>query len=107
MSLKARFANFVANIRPTEAHLTEARRQVDYMVEALHDVVTADGSFTLIKVLRAGSNAKHTSLMRTSENVFDVDLPPVVSCRYLSSQRNLRSRARLLGSLYHLFFLTS
>jgi len=74
MSLKARFANFVANIRPTEAHLTEARRQVDYMVEALHDVVTADGSFTLIKVLRAGSNAKHTSLMRTSENVFDVDL---------------------------------
>lgn len=74
MPIKQRFSTFIKNIKPTEAHLAEARRQTDYMIEQLHDVVAADKTFELIKVLRAGSNAKHTSLLRTDENVFDVDL---------------------------------
>ena len=44
------------------------------MVDRLKDKVSADGSFTLRKVLKAGSNTKFTSLRRTGENVFDVDL---------------------------------
>lgn len=74
MPMKQRFNTFIKNIKPTEPHLAEARRQTDYMVEKLHDVVAADKTFELLKVLRAGSNAKHTSLLRTNENVFDVDL---------------------------------
>jgi hypothetical protein len=74
MALKQRFSTFVKNIKPTESHLSEARRQTDYMVEQLHDMVAADKTFELLKVLRAGSNAKHTSLLRNDENVFDVDL---------------------------------
>lgn len=74
MAIKQRFSTFVKNIKPTEPHLTEARRQTDYMVEQLHNVVAADKTFELLKVLRAGSNAKHTSLLRNDDNVFDVDL---------------------------------
>jgi hypothetical protein len=74
MSIKGRFELFTKNIRPTDEHIDEANRQVDYMVERLHGIVAGDGSFTLEKVLRAGSNAKHTSLRRTAENIFDVDL---------------------------------
>jgi hypothetical protein len=44
------------------------------MVERLHDKVADDGTFVLEKVLKAGSNAKFTSLLATDENVFDVDL---------------------------------
>lgn len=74
MAIKARFERFTTKIKPSKEHLDEANRQVDYMIERLHDKVSDDGSFTLEKVLRAGSNAKFTSLMRTAENVFDVDL---------------------------------
>ena len=51
-----------------------ANRQTMHMIDQLQNKVSADGSFTLEKVLRAGSNAKHTSLRRTGENRFDVDL---------------------------------
>jgi len=44
------------------------------MVEKLKDKLSSDESFRLIKVLKAGSNAKFTSLRRTEDNVFDVDL---------------------------------
>jgi len=44
------------------------------MVEKLKGKVAADGTFKLEKVLKAGSNAKFTSLRRTTENIFDVDL---------------------------------
>lgn len=74
MPIKQRFSTFVKNIKPTEAHLSEARRQTDYMINQLHDIVSADKTFELLKVLLAGSNAKHTSLLRTDQNVFDVDL---------------------------------
>ena len=74
MAIKARFERFTTKIKPSTDHLDEATRQVEYMIERLHDKVSDDGSFTLEKVLRAGSNAKFTSLMRTAENVFDVDL---------------------------------
>jgi hypothetical protein len=40
-------------------------RQVEFMIDRLNDKVADDGSFTLEKVLRAGSNAKFTSLMRS------------------------------------------
>lgn len=74
MTIKGRFEQFTKNIRPTDAHLEEANRQTEWMIDRLHDKVADDGSFTLEKVLRAGSNAKFTSLLRTDENVFDVDL---------------------------------
>ena len=74
MAIKARFDRFTSQIRPTNHHIEEANRQTDYMVDQLKDKVSADGSFTLRKVLKAGSNAKFTSLRRTGENIFDVDL---------------------------------
>ena len=74
MTIKQRFSNFSKRIRPTGAHFNEAMRQVDWMIDNLHDKVAGDGTFTLEKVLKAGSNAKHTSLLRTEENEFDVDL---------------------------------
>ena len=74
MSMKTRFDRFASKIRPTDDHIKEANRQTDYMVDRLKDKVSADGSFTLRKVLKAGSNTKFTSLRRTGENVFDVDL---------------------------------
>lgn len=74
MTIKTRFERFTTKIKPSKDHIDEANRQVEFMIDRLHDKVADDGSFTLEKVLRAGSNAKFTSLMRTAENVFDVDL---------------------------------
>jgi Second Messenger Oligonucleotide or Dinucleotide Synthetase domain len=74
MTIIGRFNRFVKNIRPTDDHINEANRQTDYMVEKLKGKVAADGTFKLEKVLKAGSNAKFTSLRRTTENIFDVDL---------------------------------
>lgn len=74
MTIKGRFERFTTNIRPTEKHIEEANRQTQWMIDRLHDKVSDDGTFVLEKVLRAGSNAKFTSLLRTDENVFDVDL---------------------------------
>jgi hypothetical protein len=74
MTIKGRFERFTTNIRPTDAHIEAANKQTEFMIERLHDKVADDGSFKLEKVLRAGSNAKFTSLLRTDENVFDVDL---------------------------------
>jgi hypothetical protein len=87
MSIKGRFDLFTRNIRPTDEHIEEANRQVDYMVERLHGIVASDGSFTLEKVLRAGSNAKHTSLRRTAENIFDVDLGAYYSGKGATKQK--------------------
>lgn len=74
MTIKGRFERFTTNIRPTDKHIEEANRQTQWMIDRLHDKVSEDGTFVLEKVLRAGSNAKFTSLLRTDENVFDVDL---------------------------------
>src|SRR5688572_12763248 len=74
MTIKARLDRFAAQIRPTDDHIAEANRQTDYMISQLKNKVAADGRFTLEKVLKAGSNAKFTSLRRSDENVFDVDL---------------------------------
>ena len=74
MPIKTRFDRFIRAIRPTEGHIAEANRQTDYMIAGLRDVVAEQERFTLEKVLLAGSNAKHTSLRRTAENQFDVDL---------------------------------
>src|SRR5260370_33813250 len=74
MSIQSRFERFTTQIRPTQKHIDEANRQTEYMIDQLKSGVAVDGSFTLEKVLKAGSNAKHTSLLRTDENVFDADL---------------------------------
>jgi hypothetical protein len=74
MTIKGRFERFTREIRPTEDHIKEANRQTDFMKDRLHDKVAEDGSFKLEKILLAGSNAKHTSLRKTKENRFDVDL---------------------------------
>ncbi|HEX6899068.1 MAG TPA: CBASS oligonucleotide cyclase [Thermoanaerobaculia bacterium] len=74
MSIKARFEKFSREIKPTQEHIDEANRQTDYMITQLKNRVAADGSFKLEKILKAGSNAKFTSLRRTEDNLFDVDL---------------------------------
>src|SRR5260370_3407171 len=74
MSIKSGFELFTTRIRPTIEHIEEANRQTDYMIKQLKSMVAEDERFTLERVLQAGSNAKHTSLRRTEENVFDVDL---------------------------------
>lgn len=74
MTIKERFDRFASQIRPTNEHIKEANRQTDYMVEQLKNRVSADDRFTLEKVLKAGSNAKFTSLRRTEDNIFDVDI---------------------------------
>ncbi len=74
MPIKARFEKFSRAIKPTPEHIAEANRQTDYMIAQLKNRVAADGSFKLEKILKAGSNAKFTSLRRTEENLFDVDL---------------------------------
>jgi hypothetical protein len=74
MTIKGRFERFTRRIKPTEEHFKVANRQTKHMIDELHDKVSDDGSFKLEKVLRAGSNAKHTSLRQTEDNRFDVDL---------------------------------
>jgi hypothetical protein len=74
MSIVGRFDRFTRKIRPTDKHIEEANRQTQYMIDQLKNKVSADGKFKLEKILKAGSNAKFTSLRRTEENVFDVDL---------------------------------
>lgn len=87
MSIKGRFERFTRRIKPTEEHFKEANRQTKHMIDELHDKVSADGSFTLEKVLRAGSNAKHTSLRKTEENRFDVDLGAYYSGKGATKER--------------------
>lgn len=74
MTIKARFDKFTKEIKPTPEHIDEANRQTDYMIAQLKNKVSADGTFKMEKILKAGSNAKFTSLRRTEENIFDVDL---------------------------------
>lgn len=87
MTIKGRFERFTRRIKPTEDHFAEANRQTKHMIDELHDKVSEDGSFTLEKVLRAGSNAKHTSLLKTKENRFDVDLGAYYSGRGATKDR--------------------
>jgi hypothetical protein len=87
MTIKGRFERFTRQIKPTEEHFKEANRQTKHMIEELHDKVSEDGSFTLEKVLRAGSNAKHTSLRKTEDNRFDVDLGAYYSGRGATKDR--------------------
>jgi hypothetical protein len=74
MSIIGRFDRFTRKIRPTDDYIEEANRQTNYMIEQLKNKVSDDGKFKLEKVLKAGSNAKFTSLQRTEENIFDIDL---------------------------------
>ena len=69
------------------------------MVEKLKDKVSADGSFTLRKVLKAGSNAKFTSLRRTAENVFDVDLGAYYQASSIAVQA-ITGAVTVLGNTY-------
>lgn len=73
-AIKARLERFISQIRPTDDHIAEANRQTNFLIERLHDKVDDKGTLRLEKILRAGSNAKHTALRRTAENAFDVDL---------------------------------
>ncbi len=74
MTIKARFAQFTKMIRPTDRHIEEADRQTDYMIRCLKNRFSADGTYELERIVLAGSNAKHTSLRKTEDNRFDVDL---------------------------------
>ena len=87
MSIKARFEKFTKEIKPTPKHIDEANRQTNYMIERLKNKVVADGSFELEKVLKAGSNAKFTSLRKTEENLFDVDLGAYYSGKGATKER--------------------
>lgn len=87
MTIKERFERFTRRIKPTEEHFQVANRQTKHMIDELHNKVAKDGSFTLEKILRAGSNAKHTSLRKTDENRFDVDLGAYYSGRGATKER--------------------
>ena len=87
MTIKARFEKFTKEIKPTPDHIDEADRQTDYMVEQLKNKVAADGSFEMKRVLKAGSNAKFTSLRKTEENLFDVDLGAYYSGKGATKER--------------------
>jgi hypothetical protein len=87
MTIKARFEKFTKEIKPTPEHMDEADRQTDYMIEQLKNKIAADGSFELEKVLKAGSNAKFTSLRKNEENLFDVDLGAYYSGKGATKER--------------------
>ena len=74
MSIKQRFEKFTTSIRPSDDHISEANRQTKFMIDNLTNKVSSDDAYTLEKVLKAGSNAKFTSLLKTVDNSFDVDL---------------------------------
>jgi hypothetical protein len=74
MTIKARFAQFTKNIRPTDDHLEEADRQANFMIGRLKRRISVDDTYELEKIVLSGSNAKHTSLRKTEQNRFDVDL---------------------------------
>ncbi len=74
MTIKARFAEFTRMIRPTDKHIEEADRQTEFMVGRLTHRFAAGDDYELARIVLAGSNAKHTSLRKTEQNRFDVDL---------------------------------
>lgn len=74
MTIKGRFERFTRKIRPTDKHIEEANRQTEFMISRLEHRISADETYELEKIVLAGSNAKHTSLRKTKENRFDVDL---------------------------------
>jgi hypothetical protein len=74
MTIKARFAQFVKKIRPDKDFLEEVDRQTDFMIGRLKHKISSDGSYELERIVLAGSNAKHTALLKTKQNRFDVDL---------------------------------
>jgi hypothetical protein len=74
MTIKARFAQFTKNIRATDKQIEEADRQTNFMISRLKHRISADSTYELEKIVVSGSNAKHTSLRKTDENQFDIDL---------------------------------
>jgi hypothetical protein len=74
MDISSRFDRFIARIRPSRKLLEEADLQVDFLREQLTERIAAENRFHLEKILRAGSAAKHTDLMRTGKGTFDIDL---------------------------------
>jgi tRNA nucleotidyltransferase (CCA-adding enzyme) len=74
MNISSRIDQFVAHLQPTTAQLTQAKKQTDVLVECLKDRVARDGTLILERVFASGSNAKHTSLMKTHASAFDIDL---------------------------------
>ena len=74
MTIKARFAQFTKMIRPTDKHIEEADRQTEFMISRLKHRIASGDNYELERIVLAGSNAKHTSLRRTEQNRFDVDL---------------------------------
>ena len=67
MTIKARFERFTTKIRPTDDHIEEANRQVEFMIDRLHDKVSDDGKFTLEKILRAGIGFAFSSSTERAE----------------------------------------
>jgi len=68
------FDRFIAHIRPSRAQLEGADQQVAFLKERLAECIAADKQFHLEKIFRAGSVAKHTNLVRTGKDTFDIDL---------------------------------
>src|SRR5206468_6491412 len=57
------------------------------MIDRLKNKVSASEHFELEKVPKAGSNAKFTSLRKTEENLFDVDLGAYYSGKGATKER--------------------
>jgi SMODS domain-containing protein len=74
MDIEQRFSHFIAHIRPSREQLEEANRQAVSLREQLTECIARDGKFHLERIFRAGSTAKHTDLIRTEKDTFDIDL---------------------------------
>lgn len=72
--ISARFDRFLARIRPSSKQMMEAEKQATVLKERLRERIAADGQFHLERIFLSGSAAKHTNLVRTDKNTFDIDL---------------------------------
>lgn len=53
--ISSRFGRFIAHIRPSQAQLEEADRQVAFLRKGLTERVAADKRFHLEKIFRTGN----------------------------------------------------
>ncbi len=74
MSISSRFDQFVASLRPLGKQRKTADQTVAVLIQQLHRIMDLERTFTLGKVLQAGSQTKHTALRRMGTHSSDVDI---------------------------------
>jgi hypothetical protein len=72
--MQEHFKRFLAEIRPTENQLSEAKKELDFIEKHLPEHINEDDPIKFLKALRSGSYAKNTMLRRHQEGDFDADI---------------------------------